>query len=79
MFYWVLFKHYIITPLQLTALVFLLNKIVRSIPLKFAVSLLTSLVAFYVTIKGSEWKHSMRRTLFNHTSLTLNFNYYLVL
>nr|AOE07800.1 hypothetical protein [uncultured bacterium] len=56
-------------------MVFLLNKIVRSIPLKFAVSLLTSLVAFYVTIKGSEWKHSMHKTLFNYTSLTPNFNY----
>ncbi|CAI8396311.1 MAG: hypothetical protein CNE38_01520 [Rhodothermaeota bacterium MED-G12] len=73
-----MFKHYIITPLQLTALIFLLNKIVRSIPLKFAVSLSESLVSFYVTIKGSEWRHSMRRTLFNFTSLTLNFNYYLV-
>jgi hypothetical protein len=52
------------------AWIFLLNKIVRSIPLKFAVSLPESLVAFYVTIKGSEWKHSMRRTLFNSTSLT---------
>jgi hypothetical protein len=60
------------------AWIFLLNKIVRSIPLKFAVSLPESLVAFYVTIKGSEWKHSMRRTLFNYTSLTLNFNYFLV-
>jgi len=33
------------------AWIFLLNKIVRSIPLKFAVSLSESLVSFYVTIK----------------------------
>ena len=42
-------------------LIFLLNKSERSIPLKFAVSLMTNLVAFYVILKGSEWKNSMRR------------------